>query len=170
MRYVVIDTETTGLNPEKGDEIIEIAAVYIINDHIYQENAFSTLINPNKKIPKKITDITGITDDMVKGCPTIDKIIPQFIDYIGNSPLIFHNAPFDLAFINKALLNTGRNPLTNRIIDTLEISREVFDENVSHSLDAVAKRLNIDIKIDRHRALGDVILTAKVFIKLVKLL
>lgn len=167
MKYIVVDIETTGLYPEKGDRIIEIAALPIINEMLSIENSYNQLVNPSIKIPEYIRNMTNITDDMVKNQLTIDKVLPCFIEYIGDSPLIAHNAPFDIGFLNYYLKSLNLNIINNRVIDTLTLSREIFYNDKSHNLDSVARRLGVKFdNIQRHRALGDVIITAKVFLKL----
>lgn len=166
MKYIVIDIETTGLYPERGDRIIEIAALPIVDDRLLIEKSYNQLINPGIMIPENITNLVNITDDMVKDAPFIDKVLPEFLDYIGNTPLIAHNASFDIGFLNFYLKALNMKRIENRIIDTLTLSREVFDTEKTHNLDIVAERLGLKENIKRHRALGDSILTAKVFLKL----
>ena len=171
MKYIVIDIETTGLYPEKGDKIIELAALPIIDDQPILEESFNSLVNPEEKIPDKIVELVHITDEMVENAPKLIEVLPDFLKYINNSPLIAHNAPFDIGFLNHYLKRYGFGFINNRIIDTLVLSKEVFDNEKRHSLDAVAKRLGLKYEnIQRHRALGDVILTANVFLKLKNML
>ena len=167
MKYIVIDIETTGLYPERGDRIIEIAALPIIDGRLIFENSYSQLINPGISIPNNIVKLVNITNDMVKNAPSIEKVLPIFLRYIKDSPLIAHNAPFDIGFLNHYLKILNLHTIKNRVIDTLALSREIFENKKSHNLDIVAKRLGLQFEnIQRHRALGDVILTAKVFLKL----
>ena len=171
MKYIVIDIETTGLYPERGDRIIEIAALPILDNELSINNSYNQLINPGINIPKNIVNLVHITDTMVKDAPSLKEVLPSFLSYIKNYPLIAHNASFDIGFLNFYLNTLNLNTIKNRVIDTMVLSKEVFDNEKSHSLDAVAKRLGIELKtIQRHRALGDVILTAKVFLKLRKML
>ena len=166
MKYIVIDIETTGLYPEKGDRIIEVAALPIVDDRLLIGKSYNKLINPGIMIPGNITNLVNITDDMVKDAPSIDKVLPEFLNYIGDTPLIAHNASFDIGFLNFYLEALNMKRIENRIIDTLILSREVFDTEKTHNLDIVAERLGLKENIKRHRALGDSILTAKVFLKL----
>ncbi len=171
MKYIVLDIETTGLYPEKGDKIIEIAAVPIINEDVRRDECFHSYVNPGIKIPNFITKLTKITDEMVADSPKIDVILPRLIDYIKDYPLIAHNAEFDIGFLNHFLVNYGFEKISNRIVDTLHMSREVFSKNESHSLKNVAERLKIDTRdLNHHNALDDAVITAMVFLKLRALL
>jgi len=170
-KLIVFDIETTGLYPERGDRIIEIGAVPIINNDIIFDEKFERLIDPEIKIPLEITKINHITDKMVKGSGKIQEILPDFLDYIDDYPLIAHNADFDVGFICYFINKLGLRKLRNRIIDTIALSKEVFPDERYHNLDILIKRLGIDFKEDqRHRAIEDVYLTALSFIKLRKML
>ena len=120
--FVVVDLETTGLNPET-DKIIELSAIKYKNREI--ESKFSTLINPKIHISPKITEITDINDDMVKNSPYIENILPSFAEFVGDLPLVAHNARFDIQFLNCILKKRG-GFIDNEIIDTLSISRLIY--------------------------------------------
>jgi len=170
-KLIAFDLETTGLYPEKGDMIIEIAAVPIIDDEIITNNAFESLVNPDKKIPPHITSINHITDEMVKDAKTIEEVLPEFLDYIQDYPLVAHNAPFDVGFLRYFIKTLGLIDIKNQIIDTLALSKELFTQKTYHNLDAVLKRLGIPQKCkERHRALEDAYLTASALIKMRKML
>ncbi len=158
--YVVFDIETTGLSPH-ACEIIEIGAVKIENGVI--TDRFSQLINPNMPIPAKITELTGITDDDVSGMPSIDEVLPQFLEFCKNSTVVAHNASFDCGFIkyNATKLNLI---FDNKSADTLKLSRELFPNAEKHTLDAVCKRLDISLE-NHHRAVDDANATAEIFLK-----
>ncbi|GMG97100.1 PolC-type DNA polymerase III [Tepidimicrobium xylanilyticum] len=163
--FVVFDIETTGLS-SRNDMITEIGAVKIKNGQIVDQ--FSQLINPEVPIPSKITNLTGITDEMVKDKPTIKEVLPRFYAFIENSVLVAHNASFDVSFIKEqcARLNlTFDNP----IFDTLELSRALFPELKSHKLNLVAKHLNVSL-LNHHRAVDDAKATAEIFIKCMEIL
>jgi DNA polymerase III epsilon subunit len=166
-RVIVIDLETTGLYPESGDMIIEIAAIPIINSEIHLEKSFETLVNPGKEIPPHITRINHITNDMVKTAPPIERELPKFLEYIKDSPLVAHNAPFDIGFLQYTLKQLGYRSLRNPIIDTVSLSKKVFKKSMYHNMDAVLKRLSIQHdRHVRHRAKEDAYLTALAFLKL----
>ncbi|MFW6024842.1 MAG: PolC-type DNA polymerase III, partial [Candidatus Woesearchaeota archaeon] len=162
-KYVVFDIETTGFSAKKGDMITEIGAVKIKNNKITER--FQTFINPNRPIPKKITELTGITDDMVKDAPMLEIALTDFISFIKDSPLVAHNGlKFDIPFITYFLDEMGIE-LINPVIDTLHLSRDKLSDLSSHKLIKVCEKL--DISLDgAHRADNDAEATAKVFIKL----
>ena len=127
--FTVFDIETTGLSSTK-DKITEIGAVKIRNGEII--DYFSSLINPEVPIPANIQELTGITDEMVKDAPTIDTVLPKFLDFVGNSVIVAHNANFDVAFIRNAAKNMSLS-VNNTILDTLELSRLLFPSLVGTS-------------------------------------
>ncbi|GAE87503.1 DNA polymerase III alpha subunit [Acetivibrio straminisolvens JCM 21531] len=145
--FVVFDIETTGLSADK-DKITEIGAVKIKEGKIV--DTFSTFVNPEIPIPELIVNLTGITDDLVADAPTIDKALPQFLEFVGNSPLVAHNAVFDTGFIRYNAFLMNKN-VENPVIDTLELSRQMFPELKKHKLDIVAKHLGVSLE-NHHRA------------------
>jgi len=164
-KFVVLDIETTGLSPI-NDMITEIGAVKIVNGQIVEE--YNQLINPERDIPHNIVELTGITNDMVKDMPTIDKVLPKFQEFIGDSILVAHNASFDIGFLREQYKRIGRE-LRNPILDTLELSRNLLPQLKSHKLNTIAKYLNISL-INHHRAVDDAKATAEIFIKFLELL
>jgi DNA polymerase III epsilon subunit len=166
-RIVVIDLETTGLYPELGDMIIEIAAIPIVNSEIQTESSFETFVNPRKEIPPHITKINHITNSMVKDAPPIEEVLPKLLEYIKESPLVAHNAPFDIGFLQYNMTRLGLQDLKNSIIDTVELSKRVFEKSVYHNINAVLGRLGIQYNNSkRHRAGEDAFLTALAYLKL----
>ncbi len=163
--YVVFDIETTGFSPV-NDRIIEIGAVKIKNFKIIDK--FSELINPEIKIPEKITKLTGISDSMIYDKPTIDIILNKFLNFIGESVLVAHNASFDMGFIYEKSEKLKR-VVNNTVLDTLEFSRRILKEIKSHKLDKVCKHLGIELK-NHHRAVDDSEATANIFLKLINLI
>lgn len=164
--YVVFDFETTGLSPWGGDEIIEIGAMKIFGNELDDGNTFHTLINPGRLIPFEATRIHGITNDMVAGAPTIEKVLPGFLDYIGNAWLVAQNAKFDMAFLMKYLV-AGNVHKNLEVYDTIHFSRRAFPEENRHNLDVICSRLGFVVNDkERHRSLEDVRLTAKAFLVL----
>lgn len=157
--YVVFDLETTGLDP-KSEAITEIGGVKIENGVITK--TFSSLVNPQRHIPEEITNLTGISDDMVKDSPVISEVLPKFLEFCKNAVVVAHNARFDISFI-KAAMAPGE--FKNRIMDTVELSRELFPNEKKHNLDAVTKRLNISLE-NHHRAVDDATATAEAFLKM----
>ncbi len=165
LRYVVFDTETTGLHPSDGDEIISIAAFRIENGDIDEAGAFSRLVNPGRDIPAASTRIHGITNDMVDGEDDISRVLPAFRDYIGDAVLVAHNADFDMKFMQLQEAHTGIE-ISNLVLDTLLISIFLDHASQDHSLDALAKRAGISID-GRHTALGDSLATGRLFLKMI---
>ncbi len=158
--YVVFDIETTGLSPEK-EEITEIGAVKLVNGE--KTEVFSQLINPEKPIPPNITQLTGISDEMVADQPDISEVLPKFLEFCGDATVVAHNAGFDTGFIRQ---KAGRLGLTfhNQIADTLRLSRELYPKEGKHTLDTVAKRMGVSLE-NHHRAVDDASATAEIFIK-----
>jgi len=167
VKIIVIDLETTGLYPERGDRIVEIGAVPVIGNEILVNEGFETFVDPGIPIPPHITEITSITDEMVRDAPPIEDVLPRFIAYIEDFPLVAHNAPFDIGFLQLYLKKLGLKPLTNKIIDTVTLSKKVFYESSRHNMDAVLRRLGIEHeKSRRHRSMEDAYLTALSYLKL----
>ncbi len=170
LTFVVFDTETTGLAPRGGDEIIQIAAVRIVNGRILTGEVFDTLIDPARPIPAASTAVHRITDAMVDGAPTARDAIPAFHDFCTDAVLVAHNAPFDLAFLQEKEAETGRR-FDMPALCTVLLSAALFDHTGNHTLDALSDRLGVVIAPeDRHTALGDAKATAEVFLKLMRLL
>ncbi|MFW5648376.1 MAG: PolC-type DNA polymerase III [Candidatus Alkaliphilus sp. MAG34] len=163
--FVVFDIETTGLS-SRNDKITEIGAVKIKNGRII--DSYSSLINPEIEIPVKITKLTGITDDMVRDKPTVETVLPEFLKFVGERPVIAHNAGFDVAFIRENIKKIDEI-FTNTIIDTLNLSRALLPNLKRHRLDIVAKELKVPL-LDHHRAVDDSKATAKIFIELIKIM
>ena len=159
--YVVFDFETTGLSA-RYDKIIEFAGVKISRGTIV--NSFDILVNPKRHIPEKITSITTIDDEMVKDAPTIEEALPKILEFIGDSILVTHNASFDIAFLNQALINQGQKPTDNPIVDTLALSRYIFPESRAHNLGALCRHLDVKYDEDKaHRANYDADVLAEVW-------
>ncbi len=168
LSYVVFDTETTGLRPSQGDEIIAIGAVRIVNGRILTGETFSRLVNPKRPVPAESVQFHGITDAVVADAPPIEVVLPQFKAFAADSALVAHNAAFDLKFLKLKEELCGVR-FDNVPLDTLLISAFLFPEFTDHSLDALADRLRIEIS-GRHTALGDAMVTAAVFVRLLELL
>lgn len=168
LSYTVFDTETTGLNPQAGDEIISIGAVRIVNSHLLREEIFDQLIDPRRKVPLESIKIHGIQPDMLRGKPTIDNILPLFHRFAEDTVLVAHNAAFDMRMLEMKEAQTGIR-FINPVLDTLLLSAVIHPAQESHSMERIANRLGISI-VGRHTALGDAITTGEIFLKLISLL
>lgn len=170
LTYVVFDTETTGLLPDEGDEIVQIAALRLVNGRRVPGEVLDLLVNPGRPIPPRATAVHGISDAMVADAPDPVQAIARFHGFAEGAVLIAHNAPFDMTFLRRREEQIGRR-FDNPILDTVLLSAVVYGRTESHSLDALAHRLGVTIPQEaRHTALGDTIATAEVFLKLLPIL
>ncbi|WP_246024151.1 3'-5' exonuclease [Azospirillum ramasamyi] len=168
LHYVVFDTETTGLSPSTGDEIIQIAAVRVVGGRILTGETFNTLVDPKRPIPPESVPFHGITDGMVAGQPTIDAVLPQFRGFVSGAVLVAHNAAFDLKFLKMKERAAGVC-FDCPVLDTMLLSRMLLGNDGDHTLDGIAERLGIEV-VDRHTALGDSLVTAAVFLRMIEML
>ncbi len=168
LTYVVFDTETTGLQPSKGDEIIQLGAIRIINGQLLYHEVIDQLVDPKRFVPETSVAIHGIQPALLQGQPTIDKVLPHFHTFVENSVLVAHNAAFDMRFLQLQEEKTGI-VFDNPVLDTLLLSSIIHPNQDSHSLDELAARLNVTI-VGRHTALGDAIVTGEILLKLIPLL
>ncbi|MDH5209965.1 MAG: 3'-5' exonuclease, partial [Burkholderiaceae bacterium] len=157
-----------GLEPSDGDEIIQIGAVRLVNGKLRRSESFEQLVDPRRDIPAATIPIHGIQPSMVAGQPTIDAVLPAFHAYVQDTVLVAHNAAFDMRFLQMKEGALGLR-FDQPVLDTLLLSAVVHPNQESHKLEAIAERFGISV-IGRHTALGDAIVTAEVFLKLIPLL
>ena len=167
MRYIVLDTETTGLDPDDGHKIIEIGCIEIINRKV-TDNTFHKYINPLREIDIEASKVHGLTASNLSDKPLFNDIYDEFVSYISGSPLIIHNAPFDMGFLKKEFdyLERTNGFINNEIIDSLKLARKI-SPGKKNTLDALCDRYSVD-NSDRnfHGALLDARLLAHVYLKL----
>lgn len=168
LSYTVFDTETTGLDPAGGDEIIQIGATRIVAGKLRREDCFEQLVDPQRDIPAAGIAIHGIRPEMVAGAPTIDVVLPALHAFAQDTVLVAHNAAFDMRFLELKQARSGV-VFDQPVLDTLLLSALVHPQQASHRLEAIAERLGVPV-LGRHTALGDALVTAEIFLKLVPLL
>ncbi len=149
-RYTALDLETTGLDP-KTDRILEIGAVFVENGR--EAGSFSRLVNPRREITEKVTELTGITGQMVENCPDISQILPEFLELCGDSPILGHNILFDFRFLKRAALNCGLT-FERSGIDTLALCRKFMPAGEKKNLQAACRHFQVETE-RAHRALDD---------------
>jgi DNA polymerase-3 subunit epsilon len=164
LREIVLDTETTGLDPATGHRIVEIGAVEMVN--MVPANRFQKYINPERDMPDEARAVHGLTEEFLSNQPVFAEIVSELLDFIGDAPLVIHNAAFDLGFLNAELARLGFPALTNKFVDTVSIARRKYP-GAPASLDALCKRFEIDNSSRSfHGALLDAQLLAEVYIEL----
>jgi DNA polymerase-3 subunit epsilon len=166
MRQIVLDTETTGLDPASGDRVIEVAAIELFN-FMPTGRTFHKLVDPQRDIPVEATRVHGFTADMLRGKPLFASIADEMLDFLGDAEIVAHNAPFDFGFLDAELVRAGRKKLDRgRMVDSLEIAKRRYP-GLPNSLDALCRRLGVDNSMrSSHNALLDVKLLAEVFLQL----
>jgi DNA polymerase III subunit epsilon len=168
LSFTVFDTETTGLDPSRGDEIIQIGATRIVHGKLLHHEGFEQLVDPRRPVPAVSTRIHGITSAMLRGQPDIAQVLRAFHAYAHDSVLVAHNAAFDMRFLQLKEAETGM-VFDQPVLDTLLLSDIAHPNQESHALEAIALRLGVPM-VNRHTALADAIVTAEVFLKLIPLL
>ncbi|QOC22130.1 DNA polymerase III subunit epsilon [Wenzhouxiangella sp. AB-CW3] len=167
LTFTVFDTETTGLDPTH-DEIIQIGAVRIVNGRLLRHEFFEQLVNPGRSVPAASTAIHGITPEMVRGQPDLETVLPAFHAFCQDTVLVAHNAAFDMRCLQVAENRTGV-VFDQPVLDTLLLSALVHEHQAEHNLEALAQRFGLAI-VGRHTAIGDAMVTAEIFVRLIPLL
>lgn len=168
LSYTAFDTETTGLQPSAGDEIVQIGALRVADGHIQADEVFEALIDPQHPISPESEKIHGITEHMVQGQPTIGQVLPEFYDFCEGTVLLGHNVAFDMRFLQMKE-QTTRVVFRQPVVDTLLLSAVAYPNQPHHSLEASMALLGVEIE-HRHSAYSDAVATAQVFLKLLPLL
>lgn len=166
MREIVLDTETTGFKPEEGHRLIEIGCIELVN-HVATGNRFHVYINPERDVPPDAVAVHGLTEEFLADKPVFNDVASEFVTFIGDAPLVIHNAAFDMAFLNWELKIAGY-PLIDRkrAVDTLTMARQKFPGSPA-TLDALCKRFGVDnSNRTLHGALLDAQLLAEVYLEL----
>ena len=166
--YTVFDTETTGLDPSSGDEIIQVGATRIVNGKLLRHENFEQLVNPRRPVQEASIAIHGIRPEALLDQPTISEVLPAFHAFARDTVLVAHNAAFDMRFLQLKEAQTGLR-FDQPVLDTLLLSAWLHPHQESHALEAIARRLGVDAS-GRHAALRDATVTAEVFLKLLPLL
>jgi DNA polymerase-3 subunit epsilon len=166
MREIVFDTETTGLSPGNGDRLVEIGCVELVN-RVETGRTFHSYFNPGRSMPSEAEAVHGLSERFLSDKPAFDAMVEALLEFIGDSPLIAHNAAFDFGFINHELGTCGRPTVCHsRMVDTLAIARQKFP-GAKHSLDALCTRFGVDRSLRiKHGALIDAQLLAQVYVEL----
>jgi DNA polymerase III subunit epsilon len=166
MREIVLDTETTGLDPAAGHRIVEIGCIELLN-HVPTGMTFHRLINPDRSMPTAAFEVHGLSDELLAKQPRFAKVADDFLEFIADSPLVIHNAAFDLGFVNAELAKCGLPPLADtRAVDTVSMARRKYP-GAPASLDALCRRFAIDLGgRAKHGALVDAELLAAVYLEL----
>jgi DNA polymerase-3 subunit epsilon len=167
MREIVLDTETTGLDPAAGHRVIDIGCVEL-EDHYPTGKTFQAYLNPDRDVPEETTKIHGLTNEFLADKPHFADICEAFLAFLGDAKLVIHNAAFDLKFVDAELERVGKPPLdAARAIDTIEIAKRKLP-GARYSLDELCKRFGVDLaRRDKHGALLDADLTAQVYFELI---
>lgn len=166
VREIVFDTETTGFDYAKGDRLVEIGALELVN-HLPTGRTYHQYINPEREVPEDAVKVHGLTYEYLKDFPTFDKVADQWLEFIGDAKLVAHNASFDMNFVNYELKQIGKPEMSwDNCIDTLEIARNMFP-GARCSLDALCRRFEIDNSARTfHGALLDAELLSEVYLEL----
>jgi DNA polymerase-3 subunit epsilon len=167
MREIVLDTETTGLDPKQGHRIIEIGCIELVN-YVPSGREFHQFINPERDVPEDAQQVHGITNAFLADKPSFSEVADPFLAFIADSTLVIHNASFDVGFLNAELVQVPRDPIPfDRVVDTLALARRKHPAG-PNSLDALCKRYRIDLsERSKHGALLDSELLARVYMELI---
>lgn len=164
LAFTVLDTETTGLDPEEGDRIVSLGAVRVVRGRVLRQETFERLVNPGRRVPAASTAIHGLTDEMLAVAPRLEQVLPALVGFAQDTVLVGHNISFDLHFLKPAARAAGLE-LTHPVLDTLLLDATLYPGQPDHTLEAIAARLGVSV-VGRHTALGDALVTADVLVGL----
>lgn len=162
---IVLDFETTGLYPDKGDRAIEIGAVLLRGDEISER--FSSLINPGFWVSREIENITGITNAMLEEAPPVDEVMEKFVKFIDTHPLVAHNASFDQKFLEAELGHFGKKRPLN-FACTLQVAKRLYPDVINYKLETLVRYKKIPVNSQFHRALADAEMAAQLWVKIIE--
>lgn len=168
LTYTVFDTETTGLNPRGGDEIISLGAARIVNGQLLRSEVFDQLVDPQRDLPWESVKIHGIRPEMLQGMPTVDEVLPRFHRFVSDTVLVGHNAAFDMRMLQLREASSGVR-FVNAVLDTMLLSAVIHPAQTDHGVEAIAERLGVRVE-GRHSALGDALTTANLLLRMIPLL
>jgi DNA polymerase III epsilon subunit family exonuclease len=170
LTFVAFDTETTGLRPEGGDRVVSLAGVWIDRGQVRRDRTFHALVDPGRPVPPESTRIHGLDGAALAGAPRLDAVLPAFLDFARDAVLVGHDVSFDLRFLVPEAARLELRALSGRpVLDTGLLSRSLHGPGEEHTLEAVAARLGVPV-VGRHSALGDALMTAELFVRLLALL
>lgn len=166
--FTVFDVETTGLDPKRGDRIIEIAGIRVENGIICEDKTFTQLVNPERSIPWEAKRVNNIDDADVADAPTIEQVLPEFLAFAADSILVAQNANFDMGFLTVEKEMCWGYIELPECFCTMKLSKNLYPHEFRHNLDVIAARFSLEMPQSRHRALPDVLLTAQALLKMIK--
>lgn len=164
----LFDLETTGLDPKKGHRIIEIAGIRFENGALDMEHTFASMVNPQREIPFDAKQINKISDEDVMHAPTIEEVLPKFLEFAKDSILIAHNAEFDLGFLETEKEYCWGYIELPEVLCTLKLSQSLYPQEFRHNLDVLTRKFNLEMPTERHRALADTMLLGQAFQKMLE--
>ncbi len=164
----VFDLETTGLDPKKGHRIIEIAGIRVQDGKLCEDKTFVSFVNPERDIPWEAKQVNKIDESDVKDAPTIDAVLPQFLEFASGTILIAHNAAFDHGFLTSEKEFCWGYVDLPECLCSMRLSQSLYPQEFRHSLDVICRKFNLQMPVERHRALGDTILAAQAVLKMME--
>lgn len=165
--FTVFDLETTGLDPRRGHRIVEIAGVRVENGAVLEDATFSTFVNPERDIPWEAKRVNNISDEDVKSAPTIDAVLPRFLEFAKGTLLVAHNAAFDMGFLDVEKEYCWGYVELPEAFCTMRLSQSLYPREFRHNLDILAQRFKLPPVEGRHRALTDAVLAAKALVRMI---